>query len=800
MSKDDSGLQVDQKAFNSLEELMFSTVALFTDVTRENFKDKIETVFSAIGLFLDLSRISIIEYTLPKLIINKTYEWCNKDILSKIDYVKNIPVSDLSSDFHVKHFNNKPYIINDINQIGSSERLYHVLNSQGIMSIATEPFTDQGHCYGFITFEDNHEARQWNDSELRLLKMLALLITQKFINFNVEKQVLALQEQIITNNKSQGEYLYKMSHDIRTPLGGIYNAIYLLGSTNLSIEQKDYIEIGQASVDVMSSIIDGILDLSKIETGNMEVFNDSFNLEEELIRIYRTQKTLADEKGLKLNFDFDYSINRNIMSDHRKIRQIMHNLINNAIKFTHEGFVTIKAYMVTNQKAPMLELEILDSGIGLDESELSQLNNIHNQNKERGFNRFHGSGLGLPVSYELVQLLGGSMSIHSVPHQGSSIKISLPVEYGSIHEYPFDSQYKALIISNKYPALSSDLLESMGFNIYTQASVKSVKCDLIFFETEIKDDDEIADIKLRYGNEHTWVISLYQEEQKKLDLINLYTDYPISRHNLYQKLNYVMSSPSWELEDDFSSQSVLNGYALIVDDNRLNRIALESILTKEGMRSKSVSSGLKAIEAIKKETFDLVFMDVQMPDMDGIEATRRIRSIGKNYESLPIIAVTANAFLNDYDFMKTSLMNDIIFKPIRVKNLNLILRKYVKATAQIQIPDELFTFDQKDFEIRFEGSLDIADEVIDAFLIEYVKDLDRIKKAIMEKNATLIIETTHYFKGSCSYLSGKRAVWLLSYMLDAAKRQLLDMMPMCYELLEKEISKLIDFIIEYKKL
>jgi len=260
-----------------------------------------------------------------------------------------------------------------------------------------------------------------------------------------------------------------------------------------------------------------------------------------------------------------------------------------------------------------------------------------------------------------------------------------------------------------------------------------------------------------------------------------------------------MSSSSWQMNDDFSSLSILNGYALIVDDNRLNRIALESILTKEGMRSKSVSSGLKAIEAIKNESFDLVFMDVQMPDMDGMESTRRIRNLGKMYESLPIIAVTANAFLNDYDFLKTSLMNDIIFKPIRVKNLNLILRKYVNATSTIQIPEELFVFDQKDFEIRFEGSFDIADEVIASFLIEYTKDLKRIKKAIEEKNAVQIVETTHYFKGSCAYLSGKRAVWLLSFMIDAAKRQSLEMMDMCYDLLEKEVAKLLETVVDFKK-
>ena len=276
-------------------------------------------------------------------------------------------------------------------------------------------------------------------------------------------------------------------------------------------------------------------------------------------------------------------------------------------------------------------------------------------------------------------------------------------------------------------------------------------------------------------------------------------EYPTSRKTLHQRITSITDKPAVELTDDLSSQSVLNGYALIVDDNRLNRFALESILTKSGMTSKSVSSGLKAIQAVKNETFDIVLMDVQMPDMDGIETTRRIRNLGKNYESLPIIAVTANAFLSDYDFMKTSLMNDIILKPIRVKNLNLILRKYIKATATIEIPIELFVFDQKDFETRFEGSLDIAEEVIESFLLECSKDLLRIKDAVNQNDSKKIIESTHYFKGSCSYLSGKRAVWLLSYMINAAKKESLDMMQMSYELLEKEVAALLIEIDKYQK-
>ncbi len=798
MSENNSGLQSHQSKLKSVEELLFTIITDFANVSKENFNKKLEVIFSNVGMFLNINRISIFEYTLPNLNINKAHEWCNTNIITKIEHVKSIPISELSSELYKNHLNNQAYVIEDIHQLDQKESFFHLLNSLGIVSFLTEPLTHDSHCFGFICFEDIQVARHWNELERKIIKMLSTLITQVYISFSITKQIDILNDQINSSNKSQGEYLYKMSHDIRTPLGGIYNAVYLLGSTNLSIEQKDYLEIGQASADVMSSIIDGILDLSKIETGNMEVFHDSFNLEEELIRVYRTHKPLTDEKGLNLFFDFDYQINKVVYADYRKIRQIMHNLISNAIKYTHEGFVSIKTKLVINQEEPMIELEIADSGIGFNESELGRLQNIFEQNQERGFNRFQGSGLGLPLSYELVQLIGGSMTIQSTLHQGTSIKVILPVGFGQPYEYPFNKQYHALIISSDDHSFSKNILESIGIITHTLSSIKSEKCDLIFFEKEIKNNEEINQIKLKYCDEYAFAVSLYQEEQKKLELINLYIDYPVTRHNLYQKLIYTMSSSSWQMEDDFSNQSSLNGYALIVDDNRLNRIALESILTKEGMRSKSVSNGIKAIEAVKHESFDLVFMDVQMPDMDGIEATRRIRSLGKKYEILPIIAVTANAFLNDYDFMKSSLMDDIIFKPIRVKNLNLILRKFVKASRTIQIPEELFVFDQKDFETRFEGSFDIADEVIDSFLGEYSKDLNKIKKAILDKNVIQIIEATHYFKGSCSYLSGKRTVWLLSYMLDAAKRQSLDLMLTSYELLEKEVSQLLDSIVEYK--
>jgi len=192
-------------------------------------------------------------------------------------------------------------------------------------------------------------------------------------------------------------------------------------------------------------------------------------------------------------------------------------------------------------------------------------------------------------------------------------------------------------------------------------------------------------------------------------------------------------------------------------------------------------------------------MDLQMPEMDGLEATRRIRHLGKKYMSLPIIAVTANTYIKDYDLMKSAQINDVIFKPIQFEQLQQMLRKYIKSENEIHIPDELFVFDSYDFRMRFEGSDDIADEVVKSFLEEYSGDMMKISKAIQSQNPEKIIETAHYFKGSCSYLSGKRIVWLLGFMIEQAKSNELRHMAHCLDMLNIEIKSLIESIEAYKR-
>lgn len=767
-------------------DLLTRAIKDLSHATSSSFKAIADLIFKDLSQVFGFDTVSLFSNDTQHQTLIRTYFWTNRqvfDIQANYEYPDTFSFGEVNSE------------ISTIEALKKIPFISQMLMTETLQRIYIQPFHQTSRLQGMMVFEHHHMNEDWLSSELNLFRVLGSVCASFLEKSALENEIEELKADHLVIKQEKGDMLYQMSHELRTPLSGIHNAIYLLGTTNLSIEQKDYLDIGVASADVMSSVIDNVLDISKIEAGRMEMFYESFNLEEELINIYRVEKADTDEKGLKMHFEFDYRLNEEIKGDLRKLRQILLNLLSNAIKYTHHGSVTMRTTLKEIKQKVKLRFEIEDTGQGIPEKQVEIFNKLF-QDSNQAIS--YGSGLGISLTAKLVELMGGHIHAESTLNQGTIFTLDLRFDKGRPYVYPLDTKTSALFITEQDSPYQA-LVQSIGIDVYDKKTITDRKCDYIFIEHEITQPSQLSELIDLYGTKKTKIISTNPSEQKRYDLISLYLEYPLSRMSLYQKLMNLNHQEQEIQASDPEYQSRLSGYALIVDDNRLNRIALENILLKEGLDSKSVESGPLAINAVQKEDFDLVLMDVQMPDMDGIETTRRIRNLGKKYESLPIIAVTANAFLSDYDFMKTSQMNDIVFKPIRMKNLNKVLRKYLKSTSTIHIPDELFVFDQKDFEQRFEGSFDIAEEVIVSFKSEYQKDLDKISKAIQDQDQKRIIEDAHYFKGSCAYLSGKKAVWLLSYMMNAAKRSHFDLMDLCNEMLQQEVEHLLEAIDHYQK-
>ncbi|MDO9629693.1 MAG: ATP-binding protein [Acholeplasmataceae bacterium] len=779
------------------QEIIIRIATDFINVSIENFDNTILEAFAILGSFLDLDRVYTFDYDKDSHAMHNTYEWISANTTSKKEERQRIQFEPLFENLVRAHMRGNSVIVEDIETLNKKSELYKMLFSANVLSFYTLPLMNQDVCIGFIAFDDNKKTRKWNVIENRLLRTFAEMMTNLLMRQKRELKIIEMQISADEASRAKGQFLANMSHEIRTPLSGIYNTFYLLGTTDLSMEQNQYLSVGQASIDSLSSIVDDVLDISRIEAGKMEVYEDLFNIEEELIRIIRTQKNFADDKGLSIHFKFDYRINFDILGDYRKLRQILLNLINNAIKYTNEGHIDIEVQMITEDPL-QIEFVVRDTGIGIDQSEIEHLSDAFYQVDSSESRKYQGTGLGLSISNQLIDLLHGKMIIDSEINKGSTFKVILPFVKNRTYEYPLTNKMKALYVIDQIEQSEIEgLLSSMGMITHTFESIDDRKVEAIIFENPIKNSEMIQRLKDEYGHEHTITISSATPENKRFKKIDCFFDLPVSRQTLYQKILNKFDSDR-KAQHSTEYKNILSGYALVVDDNRLNRIALESILVKQGIKSISVDSGKKAIDLVKKEDFNIILMDIQMPEMDGIETTRRIRALGKKYQSIPIVAVTANAFFNDYDLMKTTQINDVIFKPIRIDHLNQVLRKYIHTGTNIQIPDELFSFDEKDFRQRFEGSDDIAIEVVDSFISEYRGDLQKLKSAILLKDSEEIIKAAHYFKGSCSYLSGKRSVWMLNYIMNSAKDKLLDLMNLCYDMLESEVHELVKSIKEFK--
>lgn len=637
-------------------------------------------------------------------------------------------------------------------------------------------------------FKDFHESSEISQEALLLCKAIKL-------QCHLKEQHRLLDETI----RAKKDFLSNTSHEFRTPLSGIHNAFYLLNTTSLSPEQHLYVDHGMTSADALSSIIDDVLDYAHLDSQTAELFPVPFDLELEMIRIYKQFVDLAKEKGLEFHFDFDYRIMHTFRGDLGKIRSIANHLIGNAIKYTEKGNVVFAVERISNQeKEDVIRFTVTDTGQGIQEDKMNRVQQAFEQEDNSPVRVHQGLGLGLSIVKELTRVLGGHLHVKSKIQEGSSFSVVIPLVH--LEPYPeFHLSGKTILLGD--PASCSlpidRMLSSMGAFCQTYHDSDKKKSDIIIFSDPTMNKTDLLQIKIAYGKSRVLLISMGQNIGYHAD-IDRHFEWPMARTVFDQNLSSLEKSFGKIIDRD-SYESKLKGHALIVDDNRLNRVALESILLKQGVSSSVAESGEIAIDMARKHHFDIIFMDIQMPGMDGLEATRRIRLLGSDKTSVPIIAITANAYFQDYDLMKQRQISDVLFKPIRMDQLIQVLRKHLNTEQGIHIPDELQVFDQIEFEERFEGSDDIALEVMETFILEYAKDLASIREAMHLKDPIKVHEATHYFKGSCAYVSGKRVVWLLTQMTQLAKKATMEPLIMVFESLHQETDALVKTLTQYRE-
>jgi len=524
-------------------------------------------------------------------------------------------------------------------------------------------------------------------------------------------------------NQAKSQFLANMSHEIRTPINAIMGMHYLLEKTPLDSQQKNYITKSQSAAASLLGIINDILDFSKIEAGKLDIEMISFTLEKVLEDFSNVIGYKAQEKGLEFKIDLDPDVPIALIGDPLRVGQILINLGNNAVKFTKNGSVDLSITLIRKDAhSATLQFCLQDSGIGMSEEQQKRLFNEFSQADTSMTRRFGGSGLGLVISKKLCEMMNGSIWIeNSIPGLGSTLCFTAEFGISTVELKKLDDRIHAIgkslldirILVVDDNASARDYLTKIVLSLGAQCDVvtggeealallDTYHYDIVLMDWKMPKMDGIETahaIRSRFGDKNSpkiVIVTAYGREDvlKNIQEANLdgLLIKPISPSTLLDTLLQVLGfhpNVNVTAKNKILSLSPIQGaHILLVEDNEINREFAEELLRGEGLIVDEAHDGFEAIEQVKGHHYDAILMDIQMPNLDGIEATRRIRKLSKiledpYYSSVPIIALSANALHSDIDRSLASGMNAYVVKPIDPQRLFSTLLEWVHIHTPI---------------------------------------------------------------------------------------------------------------------
>jgi signal transduction histidine kinase/DNA-binding response OmpR family regulator len=505
------------------------------------------------------------------------------------------------------------------------------------------------------------------------------------------------------SNIAKSVFLATMSHEIRTPMNGVIGMASLLKQTPLTSEQKEYTDTILSSGESLLNVINDILDFSKIEAGKMELEQADFNLRsciEEVLDLFANK---ANKSGIDLIYQIDFKVPSNIIGDTLRLRQVIINLVSNAIKFTQQGeiFISVQLLALHGDKAE-IGFEVRDTGIGIPADKLDRLFKSFSQVDSSTTRKYGGTGLGLVICEKLIALMDGKISVES--EVGKGTKFSFKIKAGLSKEAQDEANLDVGILEDKKVLIVGDNFTSSSV---IQNNLKQFKCrtqlvtsgketlqmlldvsdfDLIIADMQMNDMDGMqlaSRVRQEFPKLPIILLSGLGDDKPKgrLEVFCAIVNKPVKQNNLIKQILRLLKAetellpankPDNLLSTDFATRYPLN--ILIAEDNMVNQKLAERVLSKLGYKPEKALNGEEAVFAQEKRGYDLILMDVQMPVMDGLEATQKIRQLEGRQPI--IIATTANAMVEDRDMCLRAGMDDYISKPIKVEALVAILEKW----------------------------------------------------------------------------------------------------------------------------
>ncbi|AXJ00292.1 hypothetical protein CYPRO_1022 [Cyclonatronum proteinivorum] len=829
-------LELEIEDRNRFQSILADLAIRLINLPVKEFDNAIDDVLSIVGIYTEMEYAFVL-FNDPKGGSFKRYYWTeHKNAGIRLQKMKEVfqSLEKISVQFE-----KETIYEDDILENSASNPLKTELSKLGVRSVITTPLHQEKRVSGFVCFFTQERVRVFSDMEVRLLKILAELISNVETRRSYENKLIEAWNQAESANEAKTQFLANMSHEIRTPLNGMLGMAGLLQATKLDERQQKYANVISSSGESLRYIINDLLDLNKLRGEKLSLDRSVFRLDDVISEVSELLKIEADKKNLAYDVEIHEEKPGLVLKGAKlRFKQVLTNLVSNAIKFTSKGGVRIEctATAVSKNAAEYKVLcRVTDTGIGIKKEDFGKLFKPFSQIDPSTSRSYGGTGLGLHISKTIVDQLGGEIRIESVP--GIRTTASFYVFFKEVSRkvaekvhgmLPEESKKKFDVLLVAFPSETVRLLqrdlELLQLSSYTVTEITQAKSLLdeltaenapgtvmidyssvgykaISFTDELKND-------LRHLDRKVVLVANEQDEPDKSWIeehdIHMILTRPVKIGDLIQTffdekqthIPLTVSAGDSSFTKPEKKESTRKKHAvnvLIAEDNPVNQELISVIMHDIDTPFDIVNNGREAVEAVKLQNYDLVLMDCQMPEMDGFEATRTIRKLeDPKKRAIPIIAVTAHVVAGYQQKCQQAGMNGYISKPYSITDLRAAI--FGEDPRDVVLQENSFRalqiINYPRYKQRFGHDTDLCSRILMRFTEETAFQMEELDKLWSERSYQKLFDLVHSIKGASANIDAERMYSAARKLSAAIERRQTEFIPKKIDRLKNEFVRL----------